>query len=153
MQKSKTSSAQGQIADGPGKEAPTLIVLDVLGREQLIREPRDLYDAWVSSIIVPLVAIARDDIKLFQYVHNREHRWNLLRVNLTSEITADRWPHVLDWSRSNLDYLFEVGEKAGEMFFNDAWDEEQQIFKKWVAYPGDKDVDKKAPKGEFQSRT
>jgi len=129
------------------KKVDTLIVLDVLGREKLIREPRNLYDAWVLSIIVPLVAIARDDIRLFQYVHNQDKKWNLLRVNLTKDITEDRWPHVLDWSRSNLDYLFEVGYKGGKRFFKEAWDENEEMenFKKWEKKEGQKE-------GRFVSR-
>ena len=37
--------------------------------KELIAEPRSLYDAWVKSIIVPLTAIAEDDIKLFEQLH------------------------------------------------------------------------------------
>ena len=47
----------------------TIVVLDVLGMKELIAEPRNLYDAWVKSIIVPLTAIAEDDIKLFEQLH------------------------------------------------------------------------------------
>src|SRR5262249_55562925 len=46
----------------------TIVVVDVLGMKELIAEPRNLYDAWVKSIIVPLTAIAEDDIKLFEQV-------------------------------------------------------------------------------------
>jgi NTE family protein len=40
----------------PGLE--TLVVLDVLGAPALIRTPRNLYDSWVLSMIIPLVATA-----------------------------------------------------------------------------------------------
>ncbi len=140
-----TQNFEGLLKSKKHSEVKTIIVLDVLGREKLIREPRNLYDAWVLSIIVPLVAIARDDIRLFQYVHNRHERWNLLRVNLTRDITEDRWPHVLDWSRSNLDYLFDVGYEAGKRFFKNAWDEDEGTFKKWVRYT---DAEKKKLKGD-----
>ncbi len=134
------------------KKVDTIIVLDVLGREKLIREPRNLYDAWVLSIIVPLVAIARDDIRLFQYVHNRDNKWNLLRVDLTRDITEDRWPHVLDWSRSNLEYLFDVGYNAGKRFFKRAWDEHSGRFKKWVSYTESEKAELKGKAAKEQGR-
>ena len=45
-----------------------VVVFDVLSSRKLIREPRSLYDAWVQSIMIPLVEIAKDDIRLFEHV-------------------------------------------------------------------------------------
>lgn len=92
----------------------TIVVLDVLSREELLREPRDLYDAWVRSIMVPLVAMGKDDTRIFELVHNRKHRKKLLR--LPFRIPDDRWPTILDWSRSNLEALFEIGYESGRAF-------------------------------------
>jgi hypothetical protein len=55
---------------GRHTEIDTLVVFDMLGHDRLIRKPRDLYDAWVKQIIVPLVEIARDDMKIFDNIYN-----------------------------------------------------------------------------------
>jgi len=102
----------------------TIVVCDVLGMEELIGEPRNLYDAWVKSIIVPLVAIAEDDIKLFREVHKPKIPENfgdpepeLLTIDFKTHMPKDQWPNVLDWSYSNLKTLYGVGYKAGQAFF------------------------------------
>jgi hypothetical protein len=59
-------------------------VLDVLGMKELIAEPRSLYDAWVKSIIVPLTAIAEDDIKLFERESNLHMGLKSMHVSLRS---------------------------------------------------------------------
>ena len=99
----------------------TLVIFDILGADQLIRKPRDLYDAWVGSIITPLVEIAKDDISLFQYRHNIDHKTGkekrkLLKVDLMGGIPKEHWPQVMDWSASNLELLFKVGYEAGLKF-------------------------------------
>lgn len=98
----------------------TLVVFDILGSERLIRRPRHLYDAWVQSIITPLVEIARDDLRLFDLAHNRNadgsRRRRLLKVPLLDALPPEALPEVMDWSRSNLERLFEIGRQAGEAF-------------------------------------
>lgn len=88
-----------------------IVVLDILGAEQLLRPPRDLYDAWVMSILTPLIEIARDDLKLFIAEHMSKHpKLNCVHpVPLIEGIPADELPDVFDWSRSNLERLFDVG--------------------------------------------
>jgi predicted acylesterase/phospholipase RssA len=100
----------------------TIVVLDVLGMKELIAEPRGLYDAWVKSIIVPLTAIAEDDIKLFEQLH-LENKVNLkkyfrgkkpkvVKIDFQKQISHNNWPNVLDWSYSNLSALYEAGYRA-----------------------------------------
>ncbi len=48
-----------------------VVIFDVLSSEKIIREPISLYDAWVQSIMIPLVEIAKDDIKLFEANYNQ----------------------------------------------------------------------------------
>jgi predicted patatin/cPLA2 family phospholipase len=101
----------------------TIVVLDVLGMKELISEPRSLYDAWVKSIIVPLTAIAEDDIKLFELVHlkNPENlekyfgggKPNLVKIDFQKQLSHNNWPNVLDWSYGNLSALYEAGYRAG----------------------------------------
>jgi predicted acylesterase/phospholipase RssA len=105
---------------GSDCDLDTLVVFDILGSDKLIRPPRNLYDAWVRSIIIPLVEIAKDDIKLYDLVHNRNKdgsaKRRLLKVPLMDHIPKDHWPDVLDWSSSNLRTLYKVGYDAGIEF-------------------------------------
>jgi NTE family protein len=105
-----------------------VVVFDVLSSRKLIREPRSLYDAWVQSIMIPLVEIAKDDIRLFEQVHNQhwsdeQPKLNLLRI--TFEIPDEHWPYVLDWSYSNLSKLYDIGYAAGLKFY----DENQEVLR------------------------
>ncbi|HEX7646649.1 MAG TPA: patatin-like phospholipase family protein [Noviherbaspirillum sp.] len=109
--------------DEPGicRDLDTLVVFDILGIDKLIRKPRSLYDAWVDSIITPLVQLSKDDIRLFELQHNIDPKTGkpkrkLLKVDLAGGIPEAHWPKVLDWSSSNLKLLFDVGYQAGIAF-------------------------------------
>lgn len=108
---------------GLHQDLDTLVVFDILGSDKLIRPPRNLYDAWVKSIITPLVEIARDDVRLFELEHNRNAdgspKRRLLKVPLLASIPESAWPEVLDWSASNLERLFDIGYQAGRRFCQD----------------------------------
>jgi hypothetical protein len=93
------------------------IVFDILSSKKIIREPRSLYDAWVQSIMIPLVEIAKDDIRLFERIHNEE--WKLKLLPIKFDIPDSHWPYVLDWSYSNLARLYDVGYAAGERFYQE----------------------------------
>ena len=102
-------------------EVQTLVVLDILGDHRLICKPRNLYDAWVKSIITPLVKISKAEQRLFELEHNRDAvtgapKRRILRVKLMEHIPERHWPHVLDWSTSNMQTLFQVGYDAGVEF-------------------------------------
>jgi len=104
----------------PGLE--TIVVFDVLGSRELIRAPRDLYDSWVLSMIIPLVAVAEDDLKGFAAKYN--HGWSrahgaktdlkVLRFDLGDN--DEELETVLDWSYSNGRRLFEVGRRSARAF-------------------------------------
>lgn len=107
-----------------------VVIFDTLSSDRIIRKPKNLYDAWVLSIMVPLVEIAKDDVELFEYKYNRTWKgepgkgWNLELHKLDFEIPDAQWPRVLDWSYSNLKTLYDVGFAAGEKFCRDeanAW--------------------------------
>lgn len=86
-----------------------IVIFDILGAERLLHPPRDLYDAWVMSIITPLVEIARDDIKIFE----DRYKGNIClhKVPLLDGIPEDDLPEAFDWSRSNLSRMYEIGYK------------------------------------------
>ncbi|MBV8466247.1 MAG: patatin-like phospholipase family protein [Burkholderiales bacterium] len=120
-----TLNFKALVSDDPrhhacARDVDTLVVFDILGSDKLIRPPRDLYDAWVLSIIIPLVEIAKDDVRLFELVHNRNpdgsEKRRLLKVDLMGGIPDDHWPEVLDWSSSNLRLLYKTGFNAGLKF-------------------------------------
>jgi len=106
--------------DEPGKYP--FVLLDVLGEleDQLVRKPRELWDAYVISIMTPVVALATLQISEFKEDHphadDRSDLWRGDMVTIRWEIPAEAHPFVMDWSYSNLAKLFEVGERAGDAF-------------------------------------
>jgi predicted acylesterase/phospholipase RssA len=99
----------------------SLVVFDVLGCERLLHPPTDLYDAWVQSLIVPLVELARDDLKLFEALHNIDPETGkahseVLRVNYERYLSQADFAQELDWSHSNLARLYDIGYEAGHAF-------------------------------------
>ncbi|MBS1211219.1 MAG: alpha/beta hydrolase [Proteobacteria bacterium] len=88
-----------------------IVLFDLLGADRLLRAPRDLYDAWVMSILTPLIEIARDDLKIFEAEHLGKYPAlkRPYRVPLIEDIPAAELPDVFDWSRSNLERLFDIG--------------------------------------------
>jgi predicted acylesterase/phospholipase RssA len=98
----------------------TIVVFDVLGTDTLIRAPRNLYDSWVLSMIIPLVKTAEDNLDLFAFKHNKGWRRaegakaDLLKIEF--DIPQEYLVEVLDWSASNASRLFEIGYKSGLRF-------------------------------------
>ena len=95
-------------------EVDRIVVFDVLGADALMRAPRDLYDAWLLSIIVPTVAIAQDDTKLFKALYNRNPERQLYQVPF--DIPEAHLPYALDWSRSNLETLYRIGRESAQRY-------------------------------------
>lgn len=109
---------------GTHPDVDTIVVFDVLGSDKLITPPRNLYDAWVKSIIVPLVEIAKDDTRLFEAIYNKppyNKPRNLLKIEF--EIPEENLTQVFDWSYSNLKRMYDIGYKAGLRFFEQHRDE------------------------------
>lgn len=99
-------------------ELEEIVVFDILGAERLLRAPKDLYDAWVMSIITPLVEIARDDLKIFEATHLDKYPKLKppFRVPLVEDIPQADLPDVFDWSRSNLQRLYELGYRTAHKY-------------------------------------
>ena len=102
----------------PGLE--TIVVFDVLGVDSLIRKPRNLYDSWVVSMIIPLVKVAEDNLKLFALQYNNGWRRaegakaDLLVVPF--DVPEAHMDEVLDWSHSNGQRLFDIGYRSALAF-------------------------------------
>ena len=110
-------------SSGRHSDIDSVIVLDILRSEKLIQSPRNLYDAWVRSIMVPLVQAARNELQLFQLKIENTADGNppmkVLVPDLTAGIPDDYWPNVIDWSSSNMRFLFDVGYDAVIQFCDD----------------------------------
>ncbi|MEM1074757.1 MAG: patatin-like phospholipase family protein [Pseudomonadota bacterium] len=94
----------------------TVIYFDVLGQRKLITEPKNLYDAWVRSIINPLTRIAEMDTEYYENHQAKLKNIDVLRMPFRNNISEEQWPKVLDWSYSNMSALFDVGYKTGQDF-------------------------------------
>ena len=98
----------------------TIVVFDVLGADTLIRAPRNLYNSWVLSMIIPLVKTAEDNLELFALKHNKGWRraegakTDLLKIEF--DIPEEYLVEVLDWSASNATRLFDIGYNSGLSF-------------------------------------
>lgn len=106
-----------KAGDGTLKPMPRIdnvIIFDVLSSKDIIRPPRNLYDAWVQSIMTPLVEIAKDDVRLFEAKHLQNWQIDLLKIEF--DIPRHHWPKVLDWSYSNLSTLYDIGYESGHRF-------------------------------------
>ncbi|MFS2004843.1 patatin-like phospholipase family protein [Duganella sp. CT11-25] len=106
---------------GEHHDVDTLIVLDILGDERLLRKPRDLYDSWVGSMITPLVSVSQNQLRLFELEHNTdpktgEPRRRMLKLELMAAVPDQHIPYTMDWSTSNMQLLFDVGYKAATRF-------------------------------------
>ena len=96
-----------------------IIVFDVLSSDHIIQEPKNLYDAWIQSIMIPLVEIAKGDLKMFEHVHRKKWKNPPELKKISFDIPKNYWPKVLDWSRSNLETLFDIGYRSGMKFYED----------------------------------
>jgi predicted acylesterase/phospholipase RssA len=106
---------------GEHHDTETLVVLDILGDKRLIRKPRNLYDAWVGSMITPLVNISKNQLRLFELEHNTDRKTGepkrrLLKLELMAAVPEQHLPYTMDWSASNMQLLFDVGYKAATRF-------------------------------------
>ncbi|MFC4160322.1 patatin-like phospholipase family protein [Chitinimonas lacunae] len=98
-----------------GLAIDNIVVLDVLGHTKLLREPRNLWDAYVLSIVAPLVFTAQRDTELFDLRHNRDRHGRRLRqlIEVPFVASEEQCREALDWNRDNLRRLYQLGYEAG----------------------------------------
>jgi predicted acylesterase/phospholipase RssA len=109
-----------------------IVVFDVL-QDDLIHRPRNLVDAYSQSIILPLVANANKELAIFEYwaqtgvtinpndpENPKTQQPPALQLQtpyvLKFSIPPEHRPYTLDWSRSNLEMLFDIGYRDGKNF-------------------------------------
>jgi predicted acylesterase/phospholipase RssA len=132
-----------RIEKGDMDRLDHIVVFDVLSSEDIIQEPKNLYDAWIQSIMIPLVEIAKDDLKMFELVHRKKWKKQAPELKKISfDIPKSYWPNALDWSYSNLETLYDIGYRAGMNFY----EENEHIFSKKKKDKKKKDKGKKGKK-------
>src|SRR5262249_41409132 len=114
---------QKQFFDIPHIErVDTFVIIDILASLEysLVRPPRDLWDAYVLSIVTPIVSLAVKETKSF--VAEVNSRFKKKTHHVKFEIPSHHAPYLLDWSRSNMSALWEIGYARGQAFINDYGD-------------------------------
>lgn len=104
------------------KRIDTIVLLDILGglEPTLLREPRDLPDAFAMSILLPVIGLAKQEVKYFKEVQNMENGQEIYTFReIDFAIPEDLKPHITEWSYSNLEQMWEIGHKRGLKFVNE----------------------------------
>jgi NTE family protein len=121
----------------PGPDAYKFILFDVMNTD-LIHPARDMMDAYAQSIIVPVVGNAQKELSIFDAWVNTGYVEvpkpdirlraatpcapgmvpNAKMFRVTFAIPAEQLPYMLDWSRSNLERLFDIGYQSGLDFLD-----------------------------------
>jgi NTE family protein len=129
--------------DPPSADADKYVIFDVMNPE-VIQRPRDLWDAFSQSIIIPLVANAEKELVIFEHwiatghlltTAKLERRYQpflqqhpLLKQEMPPDAKAlvvkfavpeQHRPYMLDWTSSNLECLFNIGYESGLMFLEE----------------------------------
>lgn len=95
--------------------ATQAVLLDVLAdlEDLLVRTPRDLWDAYVISIMTPVVALAHEDVDDFV---KDEPKHGVTLIHADWKVPIEFQAYIMDWSYTNLEKLFETGREAGHLF-------------------------------------
>jgi NTE family protein len=120
--------------------ADRFIVFDILAPD-LIHPAKDMMDAYGQSIMLPSVANAGKELSIFTdwlktgYTDVPPADWMLAEaINTAFEagmvpnakkypvyfpVPVEEWPYLEDWSRSNLERLFDIGYESGLIFLEE----------------------------------
>ncbi len=106
----------------------TIVVFDILSTldDYIVREPRNVWDAYQISIMAPIVSLAKKNIQAFKdWVQTekkeRKHKgkvdgYELDAYILNFEIPKRQQEYLLDWSYSNLLSNWNIGYRTGLEF-------------------------------------
>jgi hypothetical protein len=109
-------------------EIKTVVLVDIVSMLEpfLLREPRNLWDAFGLLIMFPVVAHARRELARFESkidkngVHT-DYGFKFKKVKF--QIDDNEAENILDWSHSNMSRMFDIGHEAGEAFCAENWDD------------------------------
>jgi Patatin-like phospholipase len=90
-------------------------ILDVLHQLEphLIRAPQNIWDAYVISIITPIVSLAKKAMDGLEIALKGAHKDYVI---VKFDIPPDVSPHILQWRHSNLSRLWQIGYEAGQKY-------------------------------------
>jgi len=135
----KATGNGGHETSWPNPKKPfyKFVLMDVM-KPEVIQRPRDLWGAYIQSIIIPLVANAEKELAIFRHWLDTGHLLTTLKLearyqHIVRRLREDQrpnakayvvhfrvpdWqrPYLLDWTSSNLECLFDVGYEAGRRF-------------------------------------
>lgn len=99
------------------KGVDKILILDVLSQLEcvLMRVPQNIWDAYVISVIAPIVSLATKARPAFETAIKK----HVPAVTLEFKIPADVAPHILEWRHGNLARLWDIGYEAGRQFATD----------------------------------
>jgi hypothetical protein len=128
-----------------GSEIKTVVLVDILTQLEtlLLREPRNLWDAFGLLIIFPAVAHAKKELARFEstlekgsdgHLYHKRYQFKYVKVEFdlpkASVRPEDLDPienreaeEILDWSYSNMSRMFQKGCEAGARFCSDHGDD------------------------------
>lgn len=94
-----------------------VVIIDIMGplKDFILREPRNLWDAFSISIMTPAVSLAEKHTKIFEDSLTKRQKYQVHRMGF--KIPEELRPHLLEWSYSNLSQLWEIGYQTGEKFY------------------------------------
>jgi hypothetical protein len=80
--------------------------------EEAERLEEELYQAGEDAIYQAIFKAGREELSAMP---------NMMRMPFRNHIPDDYWPNVLDWSHSNMSYLFDKGYETGQKFIAENW--------------------------------
>jgi len=94
-------------------QADTVVLIDLLGalEKVLVRQPRNLWDAFGISIMLPVVSLAKAHREIYALKHP-----DVKIESVTFDIPESHWAYATDWSTSNMEALWKIGHDAGLKF-------------------------------------
>jgi NTE family protein len=99
----------------------SIVLIDILASlsEYLLREPRNLWDAFGISIMAPVVAHSLKELARFEQLIDGLKGNAPKFVQLEFKIPSRVGRYITDWSYSNMSELFDIGFETGKTFLNE----------------------------------
>jgi hypothetical protein len=125
-------SPAGTLSKAPEvAKIQTVVLIDIISNLEpfLLREPRNLWDAFGLSIIWPAVAHAKKELARFlgevdkDTRRHKKHGFTVQTLQFDLDLKPEDGEHILDWSHSNMSRMFQIGLDAGQKFWAEHHDE------------------------------
>jgi len=89
-------------------------ILDVLHQleKHLVRAPQNIWDAYVISIITPIVSLAKKALEGLEAALKGKKDYVIVEFDIPPDVS----PHILQWRYSNMSRLWQIGHEAGQKY-------------------------------------